>query len=176
MKTFIYVILFLISLKAFSCPGVGNWSSGRTMGPGNMGNMMNNHMGTGSMMHGWMGCQMAMIRHHYYMQFGLPSEYSDLKNPLTATDKTIEAGKKIYEKNCMSCHGQNGYGNGEAGQNLNPKPADLASFAKMPMASDSYLFWTISDGGEKLNTAMPSFKKILSKDDIWSAILYIRKL
>lgn len=176
MKTFIYVILSLISLNAFPCPGVGNWGMGRGMGPGNMGNMMNHPMGMGSNTKGWMGCQMLMIRHHYYMQYGLPSEYSSLTNPLPVNDRTIEAGKKIYEKNCMTCHGQNGTGTGERAKDLSPRPADIASFSKTPMASDSYLFWTISEGGEKINTAMPSFKKKLSKDDIWSVITYIRKL
>lgn len=165
-----------LSYKAVACPGVGNWNSGHMMGPGNMGNMMN-QMHKGQNNGKWMmGCQMSMIRHHYYMQNGIPSEYANLSNPLTVNEQVLEAGKKIYQQNCMTCHGQTGSGEGDAGKNLDPKPADIATFSKMPMATDSYLFWTISDGGTKLNTAMPSFSKSLSKEDIWSVISYIRKL
>ena len=30
----------------------------------------------------------------------------------------------------------------------------------MPMISDGYLIWTLSEGGEALETAMPAFKAI----------------
>lgn len=171
---YLFVILFFSPtyVSAQGCPGMGNWNMNHGMGPGNMGHMMNSQNGKNWMM----GCQMSMIRHHYYMQYGIPSEYSNLSNPLASSEKTLAAGKKVYEKNCLSCHGASGTGNGEASANLDPKPANLAMFAKMPMATDQYLFWTISDGGEKINTAMPSFSKKLSKDEIWSVISYIRNL
>lgn len=173
-KVFLMSLFLVTGLKTFACPGTGNWNMNKGMGPGNMGNMM--QMGNNGSGNGMMGCQMSMVRHHYYMQNGIPSEFANESNPLTVDEKVLAKGKKIYEKNCLACHGEAGIGNGEAGKNLTPKPTNLAMFAKMPMATDQYLFWTINEGGEKINTAMPSFRKNLSKDEIWSTISYIRKM
>lgn len=46
----------------------------------------------------------------------------------------------------------------------------------MPMASDGYLLWTISEGGVPVGTAMPPFKGALKEDDIWAIITYVRGL
>jgi len=175
MKSILLFLAFFSPVIVFACPGVGNWNSESKMGPGSMGNMMNHTMGDGSGQ-GWTGCQMSMIRHHYYMQNGIPSEYANLSKPKMIDEKILTAGKKIYETNCMSCHGQNGQGDGDAGKNLDPRPANIAMFSKMPMATDSYMFWTINDGGVKINTAMPSFKDTLKKEEIWSVITYLRSL
>jgi mono/diheme cytochrome c family protein len=39
-----------------------------------------------------------------------------LKNPLEATDKNLENGKKMYTIYCISCHGKKGDGNGYLSQ------------------------------------------------------------
>lgn len=37
-----------------------------------------------------------------------------------------QAGKAIYETNCLSCHGPQGKGDGPVGQALNPRPRDFS--------------------------------------------------
>ena len=39
---------------------------------------------------------------------------------------------------------------------------------------DPFMYWTISEGGALLHTAMPSFKDSLSKGDRWAVIAYIQ--
>lgn len=39
-------------------------------------------------------------------------------------DDLLVKGQKIYETNCLLCHGKDGKGNGPAGALLNPKPKD----------------------------------------------------
>src|SRR5437016_4722496 len=39
-------------------------------------------------------------------------EAQKLKNPETNTPESIEAGKKLYQRHCDSCHGPNGKGDG----------------------------------------------------------------
>jgi mono/diheme cytochrome c family protein len=39
------------------------------------------------------------------------------------------AGKKIYDVNCLSCHGPAGKGDGPVGAALNPKPRDFSAGA-----------------------------------------------
>lgn len=121
---------------------------------------------------GMMGSSMA--RHRYFMMNGIPSPYRDMSNPLSATKENIADGRKLYMADCASCHGKKGLGNGPAGGALNPPPSDLAALMAMPMATDSYLYWTIAEGGRVLNTAMPSFKDTLKRNQIWKVILFLR--
>lgn len=116
----------------------------------------------------------SMIRHHYFMMNGIPSQYGNLSNPLPATQENSAEGRKLYMANCASCHGEEGFGDGPAGKAMNPPPSDISSLAGMPIATDSYLFWTISDGGKELNTPMPPFKDTLSRDEIWKVIVFLR--
>jgi mono/diheme cytochrome c family protein len=139
------------------------------MGGGMMGGGSGGMMGGGR---GMMGGSTA--RNHAAMMGGLPAAYSNLQNPLPQTAATIEHGAKIYAANCASCHGANGYGDGPAASGLNPRPADLAWLARMPMSRwDAFMFWTVSEGGAPFGTAMPSFKS-LPEADRWAVIAYIQ--
>ena len=103
-----------------------------------------------------------------------PVEFAELKNPLDGVDTAVSAGKATYNVNCASCHGDTGLGDGPIGSSLNPEPGNLAE-AQMKM-SDGYLYWRIADGGimEPFNSAMPSWSGVLSEDQIWEVIAYIR--
>lgn len=113
-------------------------------------------------------------RHTYFMRHGLDSKYANMKNPLPSSVENIKTGKLLYEQKCVFCHGATGRGDGEAGKSLNPPPADLASFVRMPMASDGYFFWTITEGGAAFNSAMPAMKDSMKESDIWKLVLYLR--
>ena len=130
----------------------------------------------GSAQMGMMHDGMSMRRHQFVMANGLDTRYANKQNPLQATADNIAAGKKLYDQNCAACHGKTGTGDGEAGKGLNPRPANIAAFSKMPMASDGYMFWTIAEGGIPIGTAMPPFKSTLKEDDVWKIILYMRNL
>lgn len=126
--------------------------------------------------HGMMGAGNAsMLRHRAAAMSGVPVPYRALNNPLPQTIATIDHGADIYARNCSSCHGATGMGDGDAGQGLSPPPANLARLSRMPMIhQDPYLYWTIAEGGSALGTAMPRFKDTLSKDDIWAVISYVQ--
>lgn len=128
-------------------------------------------MGQGSMM-----MNMSMVRHHLVMMNGIDSRYVSKVNRLQASSENIKNGRKLYEQNCAACHGATGLGDGVAGKNLTPRPANIAAFSKMPMASDGYLFWTIAEGGVPVGSAMPPFKEQLKEEDIWKIVTYLRVL
>jgi len=125
---------------------------------------------------GMMHDGMSQRRHQFVMTRGIDSHYTNKQNPLAGTANNIAAGKKFYDQNCAACHGKTGIGDGEAGRGLNPRPANIAGFSKMPMATDGYLFWTIAEGGVPIGTAMPPFKSALKDNDVWKIILYMRSL
>jgi mono/diheme cytochrome c family protein len=131
---------------------------------GQMGGMM----GRGGMM------RMSMIRHRYVMMQGISPEYASKTDPVPVTAATLKAGKILYNRYCASCHGVSGLGNGPAGANLNPPPANISQIGKIPMATDGYLYWTLAEGGVPLGTSMPAFKSTLKAKQIWEIINYIR--
>ncbi|MCG6953718.1 MAG: cytochrome c [Betaproteobacteria bacterium] len=126
--------------------------------------------GGGGMMGG------SMVRHRFAMHNGIPAEYKSKKNPLKATSENIAAGRTLYTQNCAVCHGPKGAGDGEGGKALNPPPGNLVGLGRMPVASDGFLMWTISEGGTPVKSAMPPYKSVLKEEDIWRLILYVRTL
>lgn len=118
----------------------------------------------------------SVIRHHFVMQNGLEPQYAQQVNPLARTAENTEAGKQLFAQNCATCHGATGLGDGEAAKTLNPRPANIALFSKMPLASDGYLRWTITEGGTPVGSAMPPFKDALKANEIWKIVLYLREL
>ncbi len=117
--------------------------------------------------------QQRMQRHWRFMHGEVPKEYAGLKNPTEFTTANIEEGGKLYQRNCAQCHGKRGMGDGETAKNLRPSPALLAYLIQRPIAADSYLMWTISEGGIANKTDMPAFKETLSKEQIWKIISYM---
>ncbi len=98
-----------------------------------------------------------------------PAEAKKLKNPLPNTKKVIEAGKKLYQLQCATCHGTSGKGDGMAGKFLPKKPGNflLPQFQKQ---TDGEIFWKITHG----RTPMPAFKDILTDEQRWQLVRYLR--
>lgn len=100
----------------------------------------------------------------------VPADYAGLTNPLGADAAT--AGKDVFTTNCESCHGPQGHGDGPAGAALDPQPKNLPEVAAQ--AGDDYLFWRINTGKE--GTSMVAWKGVLTEEQIWQAVAYIRTL
>lgn len=127
--------------------------------------------GPGNMPKGMMA---RLLRQTTYMQFGVPDEYAGKSNSQPMTVETISKGRELYEKNCASCHGKDGLGDGDAANAVSPSPALLAYMIRRPVSVDEYLLWCISDGGKQFDTAMPAFKEKIPTDDIWRIVAYMR--
>ena len=82
------------------------------------------------------------------------------------SDETRNEGEKLYTVNCMSCHGNPGKGNYLA---LVPVPGDPAT-EKIQRNSDGEIFYKVSVGKGQ----MPSFRSVLTTDEIWKTVSYIR--
>jgi mono/diheme cytochrome c family protein len=91
------------------------------------------------------------------------------KNPVKSDPLSIKDGKALWIKNCQSCHGDNGKGDGTKAGNLKISCGDftLAEFKKV---TDGELFWKITEGRKP----MPTFEKKLSDNERWSVINYMR--
>jgi len=115
-----------------------------------------------------------MDRHRVFMQGRIIEPYHGMKNPLEPTQAVLVAGSAVYAEHCLRCHGPNGYGDGDAGNALDPSPAMLSFFIRMPEALDSYLMWTIAEGGAAFGSEMPAYKDVLTERQIWQVILFMR--
>ena len=88
-------------------------------------------------------------------------------------------GERLYQKQCVSCHGAQGTGDGSAAYLLYPKPRDftrgefrLISTTTME-ATDEDLFKTITRGMS--GSAMPPWD-FLPEEDRWGLVYYVRYL
>ena len=101
-----------------------------------------------------------------------PTRAARKKNPLPRDDALcIEVGKEIYSRQCATCHGDAGHGDGPSAAHLDIKPADLAS-RRVATQTDGAVFWKIGEG----HRPMPSFKNMVSEDGRWHVVLYLRTL
>ena len=81
----------------------------------------------------------------------------DLNDP-----KLIAAGHQLFlEKQCAHCHGEDGRG----GVNLARRNLDPAG-----------VFQSITDGREKNGIRMPSWRDVLTNDEIWQATAYVMSI
>jgi len=82
------------------------------------------------------------------------------------TTDMAKQGETIYLKNCQSCHGIPTRKNFAA---ITPSPGDLSE-TKVSSQKDGELFYRITTG----KIPMPEFRNILSEDDRWSVISFLR--
>jgi len=87
-----------------------------------------------------------------------------------ATPEAISRGAIVYAANCASCHGETGRGEGPAGIALRPPPADLTFHLPLHVNEGIDLF--IANGAP--GTAMPGWKDVLTEEQIWDVIHYMR--
>jgi len=95
-------------------------------------------------------------------------------NPLAATQQTIADGKDAFTHYCVACHGMDGQNTGVPfADRMSPLVPSLAS-ADVQSYSDGQLKWVIDNG--IWPSGMPGSKGILSDEEIWSIVLYLRHL
>jgi mono/diheme cytochrome c family protein len=99
-----------------------------------------------------------------------PAAMAKRPNPIKPTAHSIERGRQLFQTLCANCHGDSGQGDGPGGENLDPRPANLATMA--PHHRDGDLAWKIAQG----RGAMPGWEQTLKPEDIWSVVNYLRVL
>ncbi len=96
----------------------------------------------------------------------VPEERASRLSPFEFTDSIHRQGAIHYSVNCASCHGTPGQGNFER---LDPLPADPAT-AGFQENTDGEMYYKVSEG----RGLMPSFKNVLSAEEIWEVVGYLR--
>ncbi len=88
-------------------------------------------------------------------------------------EPNVAHGKELFEKNCQTCHGATGMGDGPLGASLNPKPRNFHDAGYMSGRPDDSLFASVKYG----KSQMPAWgAQGMSDQDIHDAIAYVRTL
>ncbi len=95
---------------------------------------------------------------------------SKQENPFQPTDGNIMDGSMVYDKNCALCHGSLKQPVSPMKTKFYPPVPQLMSHT--PDDPDANLFY-VTKYGVKL-TGMPGWDGVLSDDDIWKAVLFIK--
>ena len=90
-----------------------------------------------------------------------------------------EEGKALYEDKCAHCHGIEGAGDGDAAENLLPRPRDftrglykIRSTESAQLPTDQDLFDIIANGMP--GSSMPAWDGILTEDEQWQLVAHIK--
>lgn len=99
-------------------------------------------------------------------------EAQKIKNPEPVTAESIEAGRKLYQRYCASCHGAGGKGDG--GMALSGgTPSDLTDETWDFGSTDGEIFVAIRDG---VSSDMLAYKDRLNEKQIWQTLNFVRSL
>ncbi len=95
----------------------------------------------------------------------------ELKNPLATTLGALTEGHRLYDNNCLHCHGRSGRGDGAVAKRVPTFSMPISGLAtgKLP---DGEIFHIITHGRNN----MPPHGSQIRPDDRWKIVLYLREL
>ena len=99
----------------------------------------------------------------------VPANFKSMKNPVAKSDASDKAGMAVFTKNCASCHGKTGLGDGVKARALKNFPGDFSK-PEFQNLSDGELFYKTKTGRDE----MPKYEGKLTDDDIWNTVNYLR--
>lgn len=95
----------------------------------------------------------------------------NMKNPVAPSEASLKAARLIFAERCVSCHGEQGKGDGPDSMMYDPAPSDLTDPRRMRRQTDGELFFKITYGRKP----MPSFESRLSEEQRWELVLLLRE-
>ena len=105
-------------------------------------------------------------------EWKVPAADSKKKSAIKLSDASaISAGKAIWVKDCKSCHGVKGLGDGTKAEKIDISCGDFSS-KEFQSLTDGDMFYKTKIGRKP----MPSFKEKLGDTEIWQLVAYMRTL
>jgi mono/diheme cytochrome c family protein len=96
------------------------------------------------------------------------------KNPFDASPENVKHGQQAFNSYCYSCHGLDGQGTGVPFADHMAPPVPSLKSAAVQKYSDGQLKWIIANG--IYPSGMPAAKGLLSDEEMWMIVQYIRHL
>ncbi len=95
-------------------------------------------------------------------------------NPVAANEENILAGRKNFSHYCMVCHGLDGQNTGVPFADRMAPPVPALNSPAVQAYTDGQIKSVIDHG--LYPSGMPASKGILSDEEIWQIVVYIRNL
>lgn len=99
----------------------------------------------------------------------VPAKYKSMENPVKKSDESIKMGRMLYMKNCASCHGKIGLGDGPKARGLDTFPGDFSGAAYQGQTDGEHFYKTKFGRNE-----MPKYEGKIADEDIWNMVNYMR--
>jgi mono/diheme cytochrome c family protein len=107
-------------------------------------------------------------KHHIFIR------NKDQKNPLPSNADTWADGKEAFSHYCVACHGMDGQNTGVPFVNQTSPPIPSLASSDVQSYTDGQLKWILDNGIRP--SGMPGSKGTLSDDELWSIIVFLRRL
>ena len=115
------------------------------------------------------------------------AEAKGLENPVPRNAAILEMGAGVFQTNCSVCHGASGTGDGPMAERLQAAgyggtPANLTAAGPTVNKSDGEVYLIVTSGfagayGLPADSfVMPPFEKLLTAEERWALVHYIRSL
>jgi len=101
--------------------------------------------------------------------WAVPANFKSMANPVAKGEASNKAGKTLYDKNCASCHGKAGLGDGVKARALKTFPGDFSK-AEFQDQTDGDHFYKTKTG----RSEMPKYEGKIADNDIWNIVNYMR--
>lgn len=99
---------------------------------------------------------------------------SDAQLDLPTRRVDLAAGRALYEKNCASCHGLTGLGDGPAAKGMELAPPAIGRHDAVADVSPGLMYRIVAVGIS--GTPMAGWASVLSADERWDVVTYVNTL
>jgi mono/diheme cytochrome c family protein len=99
----------------------------------------------------------------------VPAKFKNMENPEAANDESVKVGRMLYNKNCGSCHGKTGLGDGSKARGLDTHPGDMSGSAYQSQTDGEHFYKSKFGRNE-----MPKYENKVADEDIWHIVNYMR--
>ena len=106
-------------------------------------------------------------------RLSVPASERDAKNPFAPTAEVLSDARAHFADHCATCHGNDGSGKTQIGQNLYPKPPDMR-LPDTQSLTDGEIYYVIHNGIRL--TGMPAWGTEEKDEESWKLVLFIRHL
>jgi mono/diheme cytochrome c family protein len=96
------------------------------------------------------------------------------RNPLEPTDENVRRGQRAFSSYCVACHGLDGQNTGVPFADAMSPPVPRLSSPEVQRYTDGQLHSVIENG--LFPSGMPAARGILSDEEMWRIVLYLRHL
>lgn len=109
---------------------------------------------------------------HTTMIHSMQRGAAKVQPPPAFTPEETEAGFRLYERDCLVCHGGPGTRRGALAQGMNPSPPFLLDASGR--WTRGQLFWIVRNGVKM--TGMPAWETVDSDGQIWDLVAFLEAM